>query len=92
VAEEATELRQVIGLLSSAVGDLKIAVAELKITYASAIDRDREDRLKLDRHEDRISALERWRSLVTGQLALIAFIAGGTAVALGAAIFRRLIP
>lgn len=86
MADEGAELRSSIGRLDSAIGDLKIAVAELKVTVQNISDRDREDRLAMQAttrdHEERISGLERWRSRVNGQLALLGVLAGGSAVAI----------
>ena len=92
MTDEIAELRQAATLLGSVVTDLRVAVEVLKATVATAADRDREDRLQVATHETRISILERWRSRVNGQLNLISFLAGGTAVALGAAILRHFVP
>lgn len=92
MADETSALNQTISLLSSAVGDLRVTVAELKVTVAAAADRDREDRVQSAGYEVRLSALERWRSRVNGQITLIAFVAGGTAVGLSAAVIRHFFP
>lgn len=78
---ELSELRASIAKLDSAVGDLKIAAAELRTAAHESAVRSHEDRVAAAQLHERVSALERWKARIQGQIALLAFFTG-TAVAI----------
>jgi len=80
------DLYGAVGLLNNTVGDLKVAVAELKTTVADMKGRDVEDRAAALRREERLAALERWKSRIQGQILLL----GAITAALGATLAGRI--
>src|SRR5215472_8570077 len=87
-----------VTMLNNTVGDLKVAVAELKVTVSNMALRDADDRQaaqrredrqqgEAQRREDRIAALERWKSRIQGQIWLI----GGFSGLVGAAVIARIL-
>ena len=90
MSEESADLRLAVADLRNGIGDLKVTVAELKITVANIGQRDAEDRISAGIMNTRMNSLERWRSWIQGQMALVSFIAGGTLILVLARIFHAL--
>jgi hypothetical protein len=85
---DAGELRYGVDGLTVAVADLKLTVAELKMTVAQVLIRDVEDRGAAAKFDTRISALERWRARISGQIALLYLLTGGVVSLVGARILH----
>jgi hypothetical protein len=69
--------------LREVITELRVASAELKVHVAGMGVRDIEDRGAMLKFDARISALERWKSRVQGQIALAYLLIGvvGTVLA-----------